>query len=833
MVEITDNIQFVSATYQGISLQNASYSRTAGLDPDRGRLEILNNLPKGEKLNLIPEVGPPKPGAKVVNTVALPPEGDVEIKAGTFKIVGDLIFNFGVNKKTSEGFANLTLTIPNLFVGESGIKEIITHDSNAPEDQRNVRLMIDVVDERIFWQTQGNVFGKYNFITKENGLNIDGELYDPDTLKDGEKLWTLVELIIICVKALPKPAISRLVFEMKRALNKKPIGIDWGSGKLAAAALNELMSQHSVWVSFTLARELIFYDYGQVGKNPPDRLEGGQFFKQKLRNVNYNFKPNVVEVVGERIIKQSLINDWVLVTQWDVNDGEFCKGDILPLRFAIDRWGLDFELVRKATLSMSKKYSAAWKFVEEVLGEVRGKKVGSILAKTSFQWFRIGDAYRPLLPMTDVRPLEIIGRAKRNECARKEEFAIEVIGSIFEPADESDLDDLNGNWENKINSDLTKYLIDIDLKKGVLKFSRPLGVLRVDEESVFLERTKIINGTWETVLNEIQILVLESSLGITDELAGIPGPKSLESLENERDRLVGLRKAFQDQVDETPRAVMVNKFKFQFVLDNGDTIQDFSFLFGFELQEIPAEELAGFGPLIRAEERLRTLGKQVESVFDSIKNAKQANKQIKQDSIDVLVQKLRRIAFEDDRLRNEAVLQLELLGTSGDFVNLGECTLLPTTYLSVIFAHEMNRNRKDDHYRFNFILDKKDKFGAEFQIKNKSLIQFIDINGISNKKALDKKAAVLVNKIYDSPDVFQDHNWEFYGPQVVETSGAVMQVAWDFSISPPMILTRVLSRDPFHGIDHRPGVVTRQKRIFNRSDLINLPHSARQDHIGQ
>ena len=48
-----------------------------------------------------------------------------------------------------------------------------------------------------------------------------------------------------------------------------------------------------------------------------------------------------------------------------------------------------------------------------------------------------------------------------------------------------------------------------------------------------------------------------------------------------------------------------------------------------------------------------------------------------------------------------------------------------------------------------------------------------------------------------------------------------MQVAWSFDKESPEMITRVLTRDPFHGIQGRPGVARRVKRVFNRADISN------------
>jgi len=724
-------------TYQGFDLLEAHWSRTGGLDPDRGRVTMLYDVAVPQPIKGV-QAG--APGANPVGGTQVEQPAGADVGGQALNIFGDLTFSL----RSAGG----PLTFKRVYVDQSGWK-VVKKDRQGGSGKI---IEVALTDERWRWQQEGHVSGRHNMLVPDGGVPVQGQggLFDPFTLKDGNKLKTLGELVAICVKQLAgRPQI--LIEPKSGAFHKiKPLSINWGSMTLAAQALNDLLSEFGIYVTYTLNNNLHFWDYGDDGEQNPESINS-EFLAQKLDLSVYNYRPNSIEVVGGRKVIQAHAQSFDPVIEYDQDEADICEGEVIALREFAQRTKLDFERISKSVLSMTKKEKGAWQWVEEELGTDRGKRVAKLFQKCAFKWFRINYVWKAFLPWVEELPLLTDGRKDANKCPRKQPFAVRVLGTTFLPDDESDWSKESGYFVNKAKVDLSPYLSEVDYKNGILKFARPIGWLEPKDSKLvispagtslkFSNKAKQNAKKWNQVLKEIRELADKNAVRI---------------------------RAYREV--------------------------------GFKGSGVVA--------------------------FDP-------NSPLDQQIAKDIAARLRQIALVDERARDAAVAALEKAGESGDYVNLEEM-VLREPLLSVDFAFENSMNKfedcqSDEYYRFKLEIKKDDDVGDVYRLNDPSLVEFFPLRGEPNTQILDEKAKELISAVFNNPDgsprqsAFVDVNWEFYGPQRIQASARVQQVAWTMSKTPPTMRTVALTRDVFRGSMGRNGTVALPARAFNRADLMSSP----------
>jgi len=481
-----------ASSFLGFPCSSVSFSRSLGLQPDRGSITIAKS-----DLGLI-VIRPPDTDVDAAARLAL---GIVQTALGEAeepREVAELVGIVGQPPQGLEIAGSLRMYAPHgqiilgpIYLDKTGIRETqVSEDREGkpapfgspvgagavpPKSVESI-VTVSIADERIWWERRGVVSGRYNIESNIRGVSVmvGPQRFETKTLK-GLSLFSLADLLQICVANLPPreftykgekidaPVARKIVYYHPTLDTEFPLNVEW-KGILAANALRKLLSDYKLHLNLRYDGDVdIFFEDWPGQYDPQEKL--ADLLGDIKEGSVYSFKPPSAIVVGRPKIREQTIRYWIPVTVSDGTISGYPEGAIVPLSTAIYRWGYTNEKLRKSLLTwFDGKDSKAFADLSGTNKEKRKK----ILKETAYQWFQ-AVYWRDYVPILEKRVKLVGGEIQEAPC--------EVKASWFEPKKKKD--PLQGGWRNMFYRDAKDYLSEVDNELLILKFKQPMGCIAV------------------------------------------------------------------------------------------------------------------------------------------------------------------------------------------------------------------------------------------------------------------------------------------------------------------------------------------------------------------
>lgn len=383
----------IRITYQNKTCASCSISRSVGVMPDSGWIELLLEDRKGLQEFAFPKnkyIQRPKGIEDLEYPLTTSPRDPYPIKiymhpsppTKGFALFGDLEISWALLDGIEQ-----TMILEHIFTSQRGINE-----TRRDESSEESTVRVEIVDERILWQDRGVVKGDRNCKVSANGIVIGDTLYHPDTLKDGKELYTIKELIEECVKNLPHPQgmdheYPIEEFQQDGIKNRIPADIEWGGGRVAAEALDELLVRYGLVLALTADSKIKIlrkHNYSDTNErsHPKDALE--DYLMEAPAGVHFNYRPFGACVYSSKpkIVEVRQLTTPVIYDGTDVIDlPEYCSVS-----------GIDIGKLGRSLLKHHRD-------VNNTLDWIDDEDVRKVLTQQAFKWFQIVENDKvPMVP---------------------------------------------------------------------------------------------------------------------------------------------------------------------------------------------------------------------------------------------------------------------------------------------------------------------------------------------------------------------------------------------------------------------------------------------------
>lgn len=470
-------------TYQGLACTSVNFSRALGLRPDVG--EVVLNANNWRSWNLNPE----RPERKIqqpayYRTYLQELERDpfeaeiVDVLPFTFEQSGDLVLEV---RDTGQ-----KIVFNHIYISRNGIRRRKQSEEEKKKGIIPTQFEIEICDERRLWEDRGVLQGDFNVIDP-NGIKIGDNSYRPNTV-NGDQLWTLPDLIDKAVAALPSPRkVPYFVFKYNVAsfsalVSITPIGFINGGGRLASAALGELLDRYGLYLSLLITPGQ--YGLGAQGQYDPDRgdiiviverhqTEGllweesfkaeGLIERQDLK-LQPVFRPfGAVVTSKKKIIRETTVTDFTAVFQ-DPKTKMW-----LELEASADFIGIDITEIRRQVLQgLTEK--------EKGFAEVKDKDLRKQLQQQAYKCWIMNLDDETILPMQTERIIAADENGKPTVVAPN---IVEL--EYFFPLENKDPS--SSLWDNAYGVLPGDKEPSYDVNAGVIKFPQPVGTLSANKSA--------------------------------------------------------------------------------------------------------------------------------------------------------------------------------------------------------------------------------------------------------------------------------------------------------------------------------------------------------------
>ena len=302
----------VSGTYQGIPVLDGQYSFRAGVDAGRGWVRVLlsdlgGSIPQAATLEQLrglwirrkqnkdkaivqssaADLGEVHSGgATVTGTDPDPKPAGFQRLQGPF---GDLVMRMTGGDAFPAGTRDVT--IKDLFWVEANLEDV-----DIPSEGAEGVVRLELADERIIWPLGGYVSGRYNRTINDAEESIAGRilqwdpalenpsrvvdisenisaadksrpildertLFHPSGGGSGVRPWTAFQIISQVLETLPGP--PRVGIVSRLAANKVFFNIDWTPGTLSLDALRDVLTRFDLVIAPTYDGTFFIFDKGQ------------------------------------------------------------------------------------------------------------------------------------------------------------------------------------------------------------------------------------------------------------------------------------------------------------------------------------------------------------------------------------------------------------------------------------------------------------------------------------------------------------------------------------------------------------------------------------------
>jgi len=812
----------IAILFQGFTCASARFSKSLGVRPDRGEVTLAKE-----------EVGAVAFAAEAIEKAERPLSGTLQGQfSTTARLVGEAAVKgvgFGL-----PGYLHLrspygSFSYGPLFVDLQGIKEIQESEKREgleigqpmakekaqaslepPSEQSSMR--VDIVDERIWWQYRGVVNGRFN-ITRNvegQGLLLFGIKYERRTIRiERGRPYSLIELIQYCVANLPPreyieegesgkakrlyeaPGFfdpeaggdgvllppRKVIYWPKKLEQEFPIDVVW-DGENAADSLAKLLGDYNLYLSLRYDGDVDIFYQDQEGAYDP-AFELWNLRGDRKVGQSFNFKPPAAMVVGNPIVRETTIRDWVPVIQWGKEpSGKFREGQIVPLRVALREWAY---LEGKLRMQILNNFDGKdGKMFDDMLPSSYKEERKKILKTCAFKWFQAA-GWKNYVP---IRKTRVVLDAKTNELY---DVPLRVYGTWHEAKKEKDK--FKGLFRNVLYEDAGDLLAGIDEKHLILKFKQPMGIVATNpnalEDEDLIERAKAAGKSMSAAMAEWNRLLeydvtLQDAKLATQEIAAPP-----------EDEPITLSPEVNKLIDEELQGIWEEK------LSNEDRIARNDDLTRF-IKRAKSEEVINQLARILAIQKART---KVGPALAALRKHKEGL--IDDTSITALHQcrfypPLLELSFmydvKDDRTHNLVSALVDGL--------LGEWGGEP--------VGKFLAGQRVDHPGFEpwEIVQASNRYtfyvGEGCPEVVQSDITFYDARAWNNLESCNAKAAEMIQRRYDALGFRAMEDRVFGGFHPVPTSGLITHIAWDSQGE--LATTQVKYGDFVEGFGNRPGI---------------------------
>lgn len=311
MATITQTSNEPTATYQGASVISWRGARTPGLESDS--YEVVMPAVGFRSLGfdvpadvLYPDLGRAS-GSVIVSGDSANARAPVPLE-GEVKIHGDLVVSDG---------ASAAMVFRDLYLRDDGVEVEESGDS----ENGNCTVRMALVDIRYFWSRRGELWGTYNVRlpdgqwqpgtvkAAEAGPNSTSSTVLRDAKDD--QAYTLGEVFALIADALPgRPKIKQLPGAAAKAW---PPDLLW-RGTRPKEELERLCRAYGVTVSLTLDNQLAFSDAAEPDSKPLQATPGAArrlgdvtlaegSWRRRLRRT-FRHVPETVRVIGAPVVRE-------------------------------------------------------------------------------------------------------------------------------------------------------------------------------------------------------------------------------------------------------------------------------------------------------------------------------------------------------------------------------------------------------------------------------------------------------------------------------------------------------------------------------------------------
>lgn len=488
--------------YQGMQAITASFSRTAGYDPDVGHIVVFKPGLKWIDLKNKPvaarggKIGARSPVTKAVIPGHKPQKGIIA-KEGAVPV------GVGVTSIESKGDfiwsqSGIEMKLENIYVSAEGVSEEFRNEATGDKGFR-----IILVDERILWQ-DAVVCGDFNITTKAGGVEIPGVgRFEKETIHPGKVLWNLLELVTIAAESLPTPDGKPIhIISFPEGFEETyPRDIFWKAGVRTIEALRSLLGDYRIMPVLEDTGKIGFYIpytyslHFEVTNHPieTERIGAQYFFKT----------PAYAVTSTKRVQRERIAGDFEPVIKWDnmvKKSTKYKDGEYVLLSTALSEWGISDADLRNAILQQGRsKESDPFEYI--IPGSVDKDRLKKILTGQAYKWFQMKDKeFLPMLPH------------RLDPANTQEKLDILAVASVFGPKEEKDVN--KGLWKNFVITESSPRKPSFDLENGVIKFQDIVGFiaaipsLLANEEK--RKQAKATKSAANIIGSEIRVKILES-----------------------------------------------------------------------------------------------------------------------------------------------------------------------------------------------------------------------------------------------------------------------------------------------------------------------------------
>lgn len=298
------------ATYQGYACQSVQYTRSAGMQADRGfitiDLGILKNI--AVAANAIPWVGVSSeelPGATSffspsLRTGALGPAPDLEVPDDGLNIAGELVLS-SIDADTGSAFPSHKYSA--IFVDETGIEEV---EQDLASQSLHVEglVRVPIVDIRKFWWVYGIAGQSLNLRTKIGRLNASTMRSENCEVTGGASFKDVVKWMLGSLPGSP-----RLVEGSAMDTLDPPSNLIM-RGQLVAPYLQKLLEDNSLVLLLQPDSGVVIAP--KIVEDVPrhqiprdfETFEAGKDLHAEKKSVFLNQRPPMVHVIGSPRVKR-------------------------------------------------------------------------------------------------------------------------------------------------------------------------------------------------------------------------------------------------------------------------------------------------------------------------------------------------------------------------------------------------------------------------------------------------------------------------------------------------------------------------------------------------
>lgn len=769
----------VRGTYQGMEILDGEFSLRVGVEPSRGWIRVALSEMGGKLPTAVDSESmrqqfnrrkKPNPQVKAswkaggvdtqTTTSGEFPPGGKNALAG---IWGDLVLETfsGISDQ-----ASTKVVLKNIFWLEAVIEQKDMGGGGDQFSDGEAIVRIELADERVLWELGGSVFGHRNRTLNDISDSVAGKILewdpaiekptavkelaaavtekdtsrpvlDPRSLFRLKTPYLLAHLITDCLENLPGPPKVALPASGK-VLKTTPYNIDWRAATLAKTALEDLLNRYNLVMAPDYNGGFQVYERGESA-----RREGGgilnpfgeiatELWNEKSfpsGSASLQLKPLAIEVVGAPIVEEIACPHWMMVIKDDgIQTGHDQSGFVRK----VGRWVKADEYLKDinysmeaASISLMANFDMhASKVYDDIpiQDKEQKEKVKATLRKHLFKSFMVA-------PSEATGGTQVLADSGVNGFRNFLPMILKRVGSMSHGL----------NMPNMaIGRDFTVYCDGWTPERirsvGTGPFYGNLPLEQVDMDDIAHVDAKAGVITFKEPRGSLAFLdkyVFTGSSGLVQAIIE-------ETYGLWKDNATALAGKLQEQFDSF-------FYKFNGLGDYTDLTSTVRSAMNEYCRETAKIDIPDAETMAIAKKNISAAGARV-------------------------VQKYKESVPLPGFLPGQ-------IGNIHNF-NLSEFKLVQPRILA-IWGWERNFGRSDDYYRY---VTGVDTGAPAFPLEVKSLVQFIDITGATNKPVLDVLAKMNAEEYLEKRDkALEGATIKAAGFHPVAPSGVIPEVAWRFS----------------------------------------------------